>query len=182
MAAEVTCGLESYFVVIADGNRKTPSYPTRSLQSLGRSGLGRCTETIKCEPRLLAAWPNVERSLRISCSRLVSTKPFLQLGAVDQRGISAVRAQRNRFCKIRHRALPVRSLDESIGALAVDRSQDVGCTGIAVIRRESFHQPRVVRVRFYECSTVHDLQVILLFGIINRATTAARIEQFDRSQ
>src|SRR5260370_29658867 len=49
----------------------------------------------------------------------------MQLGAVDQRRIAAVRTQGNRLREVRHGALHARSSCKSGGALAIDPGQNV---------------------------------------------------------
>src|SRR5712692_10107031 len=81
---------------------QTAHVPGASSQSLGRGRIGEGAEATKCEPRFFAAGPNVERSSCIGCSQIASTEPFMQLGAVDQRRIPAVRTQRNRLREVRY--------------------------------------------------------------------------------
>src|SRR5215472_5597186 len=163
-------------VVTADDDRKRHDIRGGRSQSPGGSWLGGRAETVECQPRLFTAGANAKRSLCIGRSQIALAQPLVELGTVDQRGIAAVCTQRNRLCQISHRAFPVRSPYEGIGALAVDGGQDVGSRGTAVIRREGLNQHRIVCIGFDERGTIRNLQVKLLFGFVNRTAAATRIE------
>src|SRR5215469_7438715 len=74
--------------------------PATASQSVGRSLIREGAEAAECEPRLFAAGPNVERGLSIGRSEIASAKPLMQLRAVDQRRVAAVRTQRYRFGEV----------------------------------------------------------------------------------
>src|SRR5258708_32072393 len=108
--------------------------------------MGGGAEGVACEARMISAGPKGERRALSGCGESASTESCMQLGAVDQRRIAAVRTQGNRLREVRHGALHARSSCKSGGALAIDPGQNVGGSSVAVVGTEGFHQHRVVRV------------------------------------